>query len=220
MKIETVLFDLDGTLVDSLPDLAYAMNVVLQEQQQPTIDLDTIRPSISHGARAMLRFALGSEQYPNFDDLHQRMLEIYADNIANKTALFSGMEQVLDYIEQNYKGWGIITNKYAHFTDLLLDKLSLSQRSLCNISGDTLSESKPHPAPLLHACDLTQTRPENCIYIGDAQRDIEAGQRAGMQTLVALFGYIGEDDKPETWGATGFLKQPQDLIDWLEQQPA
>ncbi len=216
MKIETVFFDLDGTLVDTLPDLAYALNVVLQEQQQPSIDLAMIRPTVSHGARAMLRFAIG-EDYPNFDVLHQRMLAVYAEHIADKSRLFDGMEQVLDYIEQNYKGWGIITNKYASFTEPLLDKLHLTERSLCNISGDTLTEKKPHPAPLLYACQLANTKPEHCIYIGDAQRDIEAGQSAGMQTLAALFGYIDPAvDKPENWGATGLLKKPIDLIDWLE----
>ncbi|WP_353571399.1 HAD-IA family hydrolase [Candidatus Albibeggiatoa sp. nov. BB20] len=216
MKIETILFDLDGTLVDTLPDLANALNIVLREQQQPTIDLEAIRPSVSHGARAMLRFALGSEDRPDFDDLHQRMLAVYAEQIADKSALFSGMEQVLDYIEQNHKGWGIVTNKYAHLTDPLLDELNLSQRSLCNVSGDTLAEKKPHPAPLLHACKLAKTAPEKCIYIGDAQRDIEAGQRAGMQTFVALFGYIGAEDQPDSWGATGLLERPEDLINWLQ----
>jgi phosphoglycolate phosphatase len=216
MKIETILFDLDGTLVDTLPDLAYALNVVLQEQQQPTVDLKTIRPTVSHGARAMLRFALGSDERDDFNALHQRMLAVYAEHIADKSTLFTGMEQVLQYIEQNYKGWGIVTNKYSDFTNPLLNQLNLTSRSLCNVSGDTLPEKKPHPAPLLHACDLANSAPENCIYIGDAQRDIEAGQRAGMQTFAALFGYIGAEDKPETWGATGLLKQPQDLIDWLQ----
>ncbi|MCV6638427.1 HAD-IA family hydrolase [Candidatus Albibeggiatoa sp. nov. NOAA] len=216
MKIETVLFDLDGTLVDTLPDLAHAMNVVLQEQGKPIIGLEAIRPSVSHGARAMLRFALGSEDYPNFDDLHQQMLDVYAKHIADKSALFAGMEQVLQYIDQNHKGWGIVTNKHQHFTDPLLDKLQLTNRSLCNVSGDTLPESKPHPAPILHACKLADTKPENCIYIGDAKRDIEAGQRAGMQTFVALFGYLSNDDQPDTWGATGFLNQPEDLITWLQ----
>jgi phosphoglycolate phosphatase len=125
------------------------------------------------------------------------------------------MAEVLATLEQRGIKWGIVTNKFARLTEPLLQQLGLLTRSVCTISGDTLPQRKPDPAPLLYACQLAQSTPAQCVYVGDAWRDIEAGQRAGMRTLIALYGYLNEDDTPTQWGATGMLSKPFDLITWL-----
>ena len=111
--------------------------------------------------------------------------------------------------------WGVVTNKPAWLTDPLLEQIGLSERAACVVSGDTVAERKPHPAPMLHACQLAGSEAHQCLYVGDAARDIEAGRRAGMKTLVALFGYIGEDEQPDSWGADGMIAHPAELLDWI-----
>lgn len=216
--IRTVLFDLDGTLADTAPDLAYALNQVLLEQGREPLPFEVIRPIISHGGIGLIRlgFRLESE-HPDFPPLRQRLLEIYYDNIARQTRLFPGTDELLDSIEQNGRNWGVVTNKPGWLTNPLMDALGLGQRAACIVSGDTCSNRKPHPEPILHGCQLAGSQAEHCIYIGDAQRDIEAGQRAGLRTLVALFGYIGHDEQPQTWGADALLRTPQDILAWIDK---
>ncbi len=216
MNINTVLFDLDGTLLDTAPDLAFALNQVLIEQQREPLPFEQIRPWVSHGGKTMIRNGFNFVKHePAIDLIHKQFLAIYSSHIADKSVFFPDMETVLANLEAKKLQWGIVTNKPAWLTDPLLQKLNLTNRSGCNVSGDTLPQSKPHPAPLLHACELLNTTPENCIYVGDAERDIEAGQRAGMQTLVAAYGYLADSDKPEQWGADGILQQPLDLLTWI-----
>jgi len=215
-SVQTVLFDLDGTLLDTAPDLAFALNAVLQEQQREPLAFDVIRPWVSHGAEALIRYGFNlADTDLQTAFLRQRLVEIYADHIAERSCLFSGMGEVLAIFKQQGIQWGIVTNKLHYLTVPLLEKLGLAEQSICTISGDTLPQKKPDPAPLLHACALAKTQPENCIYVGDAQRDIEAGQRAGMRTFVALYGYLGVDDQPDRWGATGMLQTPLDLLTYL-----
>ena len=215
--IDTVLFDLDGTLLDTAPDLAFALNSVLIEQQRQALAFETIRPWVSHGGTVLIQngFQLEADN-PTIPALRTRFLEIYTENIAKHTRFFEGTEQVLSHLENQGIKWGIVTNKMTDLTELLLEKLKLNHRSCCTVCGDTLSVCKPNPAPLFHACKLANTETDNCIYIGDALRDIEAGKAAGMRTLVALYGYIDNEDKPEQWGATAMLKQPLDLLSWLK----
>jgi 2-phosphoglycolate phosphatase len=215
--IDTVLFDLDGTLLDTAPDLAFALNSVLIEQQREALAFETIRPWVSHGASFLITngFQL-SDDDSAIPALRKRLIEIYIDNIAKDTDFFEDMEQVLNHLEDQGINWGIVTNKMTYLTEPLLEQLKLNHRSSCTVCGDTLSVAKPDPAPLFHACKLINTDPERCIYIGDAPRDIEAGRAAGMRTLVALYGYIGNEDKPEQWGATDMLQQPLDLLSWLD----
>jgi len=214
--VSTVLFDLDGTLLDTAPDLAGALNRALGESGRPEITLAALRPSVSHGARAMLRAAVDLDpDGPEFDALLQRFLAHYRSGLCRETRLFPGMEDVLDTMEERRVAWGIVTNKVSSFTDPLLEKLCLAGRAGCVVCGDTTAESKPHPAPLLHACRQLGAAPERCIYVGDAPRDIEAGRRAGMRTLVALFGYIGPGDEPGAWGADGTIAAPGELLAWL-----
>ncbi len=218
MKIRTILFDLDGTLLDTAPDLAFALNAVLQEQQRPPLPFSKIRPHISHGGEALVRLGFNlAEGDPASKPLHTRLVEIYSAHIADHTKPFDGMLETLNTLDKKGINWGIVTNKPANLTMPLLEKFKFACHSACNICGDTLEEKKPHPAPLLYACELMQILPENCVYVGDAQRDIEAGQRAGMRTLIASYGYFRQEDHPETWGATGSIQQPLALLDWIDR---
>jgi len=215
--IKTILFDLDGTLLDTAPDLAWALNQTRQEQGLENLPYEKIRPVVSHGGRALIELGFDiTEDNDNYAYLYKRLLEIYQDNIARKTCLFPGMEKVLSFIEDQHLQWGIVTNKPAWLTDPLLAQLNLHTRSCSTVSGDTTPNRKPHPEPMLLACEQSRSHPHECLYIGDAQRDIEAGNRAGMTTLLALYGYIQPDEQPEQWGADASLNSPEDLIDWLK----
>ena len=145
------------------------------------------------------------------------MLEIYATNIANRTTLFPGMERLLEALESRRIQWGVVTNKPARFTEPLMEALKLSERSACIVSGDTTDYSKPHPEPLLHACRLMQLAPTETLYVGDARRDIDAGRAAGMRTLAACFGYIGEQDSPDDWQADGLIESPGEILRWIRE---
>jgi len=215
--IQTVLFDLDGTLLDTAPDLANALNSVLSANGHEPMSLEDIRPVVSHGGRALIElgFSIGPD-HPDFEPRRLELLDYYENNIAQYTRLFPGMEEVLQYIETSGLNWGVVTNKPAWLTDPLMTALCLDQRAACIVSGDTLQECKPHPAPLLHACDLTSSQPGQCLYVGDAERDIQAGRNAGMPTLVAMFGYLMENDRPEDWGANALIHHPAEIIDWLK----
>ena len=216
-ETRTILFDLDGTLLDTAPDLADALNTVLVENQRSPLPLDDIRPAVSHGGVALVRLGFNMERSnPAFEDLRERLLEVYRENISRRTQPFPGISELLDSIEQRGLNWGIVTNKPGWLTEPLLQDLDLFNRAACVVSGDTLDERKPHPAPMLHASRLANSRPEQCVYIGDARRDIEAGNNAGMQTLVALFGYLQEEDEPRNWNASSMIEQPQDLLAWLD----
>jgi phosphoglycolate phosphatase len=215
--IRTVLFDLDGTLADTAPDLAHALNTLLAERGKAVLPYETIRPAVSHGAAALVELGFGmSRTDPHFPPLRERLLEIYRSHLARETRLFPGMPELLDALAARDINWGIVTNKPAFLTDPLIEQLGLKDEIACVVSGDTTANRKPHPEPMLHACRLAGRVPRDCLYVGDAARDIEAGKAAGMRTLVALFGYIGRDEHPETWGADGLIEKPEDVLDWLD----
>jgi phosphoglycolate phosphatase len=217
VSTQCVLFDLDGTFADTAPDLHYALDQVLIGQGMQPLPFEQVRPAVSHGSQAMLKVGFGMEPGDRgYETLLQAFLDIYLHNIANRTRLFDGMESLLDQLEQRRIGWGIVTNKPAWLTDPLMAALGLSRRAVCVVSGDTTAFSKPHPEPILHACRLAGALPAHAIYVGDAQRDIEAGNRAGAKTLVALFGYLSEADRPETWAADGSVAHPLDILQWLD----
>jgi 2-phosphoglycolate phosphatase len=216
MAIDTVFFDLDGTLLDTAPDLAFAVNRVRVEEGLPELPLAVLRPGVSHGTRGLLAIAfdLTPEDEP-FDALRQRLLAYYADNLAVHTTLLDGMETVLADLETRGLRWGVVTNKPGYLTDPLMAALGLTPRAAAIVSGDTAPHPKPHPAPLLHAADLAGAAPADCVYVGDAERDIQAGRAAGMATLAALFGYLADTDRPDEWGADGLLHAPSELLAWL-----
>ena len=215
-SIRTVLFDLDGTLADTAPDLAYALNLLRQQHGMDEMPLENIRPAASHGSIALLK--VGFQLEPDdegFETLRQEYLALYETHINTHTTLFPGMAEILSEIEDRNLNWGVVTNKPAWLTEPLLDGLGVKHRAVCVISGDSLPERKPHPAPLLHACHLAGSEAAECIYIGDAERDIVAGHAAGMTTLIAMFGYLSEADDPDSWPADGRIHQPDEILNWL-----
>lgn len=215
--IRGVLFDLDGTLADTAPDLAFALNTLRGEQGIPPLTFAEIRPHVSHGAAALVKLGFDvTADSPHFASLRQRLLEIYETHLARETRLFPGMEDVLAVLESRAIKWGVVTNKPAWLTKPLLQQLGILDRAATVVSGDTTERKKPHPDPMFHAAREAGLRVEECLYVGDAHRDIEAGLRAGMCTLVALFGYIGDEDAPHTWGAHGMIRSPAEILRWLE----
>lgn len=216
--LRSVLFDLDGTLADTAPDLANALNQVRAEQGLMPLPLQTIRFEVSNGAAALVKLGFNIDvDHRDFEPLRLRLLEFYQQDIAAQTRLFDGMQEVLNTLEALNILWGVVTNKPARFTHPLLEALGVSRRAACIVSGDTLEKKKPYPEPILHACDLVGCKPHETVYVGDAQRDIESGRRAGTKTLVALFGYIGDHLQPQQWGADGMVETPQHIIPWLSK---
>ncbi|MBM4199844.1 MAG: HAD-IA family hydrolase [Gammaproteobacteria bacterium] len=218
--VQAVLFDLDGTLLDTAPDLVSAVNGALAEAGLPMRPPSLLRPLISHGAAAMLRSAIPDTDDDAFDTLLQSALIRYRDNLANETRFFDGMTQVLDQLERFGTPWGIVTNKLARFTDPLLAVFELTGRASVVISGDTTERRKPDPLPLREACRRIGRAPQACVYVGDARTDIEAGRRAGMMTLTAHYGYLGADHSPDNWGADAAINHPLELLNWLHARIA
>ena len=215
-KIEHVLFDLDGTLADTAPDLADTLNQLLIENNRPPLSFEIIRPTVSHGGIFMINTAFSmTEDNPGFGELRSRFLDIYAERLTNKTRLFQGMDKVLDQFDNAGIGWGIVTNKSEQLTHPLMHALGLQKRTSCIVGGDTVKYNKPHPAPMLHACSLLDCNPAKTLYIGDAERDIQAGHNTGMFTLIAGYGYIGDNDTPESWGADGIVQAPDEIPGWI-----
>ncbi|MCI0653337.1 MAG: phosphoglycolate phosphatase, partial [Methylococcaceae bacterium] len=189
-SLRCILLDLDGTLLDTAADMHFALNRALTDEGFDQVSLTAATPWVSHGAPAMVRHALGgSDQHPGFERVLNRMIEHYDRDLAVRTSLFDGMDSVLDAIEARGLVWGIVTNKRSGFSEPLLKALGLFDRAACLISGDTTRNKKPHPEPLLEACRRIGMQPAECLYIGDAAKDIQAGTAAGMTTLAATYGY-------------------------------
>jgi N-acetyl-D-muramate 6-phosphate phosphatase len=214
--ISTVLFDLDGTLADTAPDLGYALNLQLVRHGKPTLTDDLIRPYASHGTKGLLGVGFNiSPEDACFSSMRDEYLDIYDQVFTRSPRLFDGMELLLNALEVKGLPWGIVTNKPSRFTRPLVESMGLNQRAAAILSGDDAPQPKPSPMTLLMACEKIGAKPENCIYVGDAARDIEAGRAAGMKTVVALFGYIDSSDKPEEWMADYMIKHPEELLEIL-----
>jgi N-acetyl-D-muramate 6-phosphate phosphatase len=214
--VRGVLFDLDGTLLDTAPDMVNALNQLRAEHDLAALPYETVRSGVSHGAARVV--AIG---FPHLDaatavSLQRRFLEIYRSALARETQLFPGMDQVLDYLDEHGVKTGIVTNKAAWLTEPLLEELGLRARFACVVCGDTLPQRKPHPEPLLHAAQLAQVSAQQCIYVGDAERDVQAAHAAGMPALVANYGYLRPDEDSTTWGGEAYLEHPLDLLRWLQ----
>jgi N-acetyl-D-muramate 6-phosphate phosphatase len=212
-----VLFDLDGTLADTAPDLAYALNRTLAHFGKPQLPYEKIRPVVSHGGIALIR--LGFDMQPEqsgFEERRQYLLQVYLDNLCRETRLFDGMAEVLDRLERQHIAWGIVTNKPAWLTDPLMAQMQLQTRTPAIVSGDTCEHRKPHPQPIEHACRLLGVAPGNCWYVGDAGRDMQAGRAAGCVTIGATFGYIHPDDPVCDWDSDIDIDHPSELIGLLQ----
>lgn len=211
-----VLFDLDGTLLDTAPDMVGALNQLLSENGREGLRFEDVRCSVSHGARALVRLGFPGTREPKFEELRQRFLDIYRTRLSVDTRLYDGVLAALARLEAAGVPWGIVTNKPGSLTLPLLEHFGLHARARIIVSGDTLAERKPHPAPLLHAAAILGVHPRDCIYIGDAERDVLAGQAAGMKVYVALFGYIPSNERPDNWPANGWLQSPEAMAELLE----
>lgn len=216
MKPRAILFDLDGTLADTAPDLGRALNIQRNRHGLPPLPDATIRPYASHGSRGLLGIGFGLKpEDPLFAAMRDEYLALYDEVFCENPVLFDGMQDVLTSIEKLGMPWGVVTNKPRRFTVPLMQALGLAQRAASIVSGDDCERPKPHPDTLLLACRQAGTDPEACWYIGDAERDIIAGHSAGMRTFVATYGYLGEDDEPELWRAHGMIASPRDLLKLL-----
>lgn len=210
-----VLFDLDGTLLDTAPDMAAALNRLRQSEGMAPLAFEVIRPHVSHGAARLVNLGFDAPVGERFESLRQRFLQTYSEQLATQTRLFTGLEEVLAAIEACGIPWGIVTNKPGWLTAPLLDALSLERRAACVVCGDTLPERKPHPLPLLHAAGLLGRLPADCVYVGDAERDVQAGRAAGMRTVIAGFGYISVDEDLAAWAADAIAETPSELLEHL-----
>jgi len=215
-RVSTVLFDLDGTLVDSAPDLAGTANDMLQRRGLARLSYPALRPHAGSGARGMLRVAFGvAPGDAGYELLRDEFHDHYLTRLLHETRPFDAALRVLDALDRHGVPWGIVTNKALRFAAPVVQAMGL-QRSAVLVAGDSTPHTKPHPAPLQEAARRLGCRPENCVYVGDDARDVQAGRAAGMQTLAAAWGYLGLGPAPEAWGADAVLPDADALLQWLE----
>jgi phosphoglycolate phosphatase len=208
-----IFFDLDGTLADTAPDLAGALNTLRSEHGLPALPLAELRPHVSAGARGLL--LAGMNLHPGNQEYHatqERFLALYEKNVHNETRLFDGIAECLDQLDDLNIPWGIVTNKALRFAAPLIDGLGLQHRAICLVAGDTTSHPKPHPAPLLMAARVAAIQPQYCIYVGDDERDILAAHAAGMKAVAATWGYLNNDKPVTDWGADIIITSPKDIL--------
>lgn len=211
-----LLLDLDGTLLDTAPDMCAALNALRGELGLEPLPFAAVRPHVSHGSTALVSLGFPSAEGDEFERLRRRFLDLYFANLVDGTRVMDGFEPVLARLEDQGVPWGVVTNKPGWLTDPLLERIGLRARAGCVVSGDTLAERKPHPLPLLHAAALIGRAPGECVYAGDAERDIVAGRAAGMRTVAVRFGYLAPGEDPAAWQPDGIVDRPAELLDWLE----
>jgi len=212
-----VLFDLDGTLIDTAPDFIRCLNQLRQQHGMPALPAEQIRRSVSNGARAMIRVGFGLEpENEGYPEKHTAFLDLYELGVAVETTLFPGMDVLLSSLESRGIPWGIVTNKPARFAVPLIEALGLAQRCAALICPDHVAERKPHPESLLLACRQIQVEPIKSVYVGDHERDIEAGRNAGMHTIAVRYGYIEEPETVDLWQADRIADTVSDLTKLLQ----
>ncbi len=212
---KAVLFDLDGTLVDTAPDMVRVLTDMQAAHGLDPVAYEQARSNVSNGAIGLLRLAFPRADEMQLARLHVDYLDRYLESVCDQSVIFPGLADLLGRLDNAHLPWGVVTNKPQRMTSPLLDKLGLLKRSACAVSGDTLGLRKPHPAPLVHASKLIDVAPGHCIYVGDSSRDIEAGRAAGMATIAAAYGYILDDDSPDTWGADRVATDTRELTTLL-----
>ncbi len=211
-----VLFDLDGTLADTAPDLAWALNTLRLRYDRPALPLGTLRPLASHGARGLLKAGFDlSPSDPYYEELRDEFLALYHDHLCVDTRLFDGVLELLGVLDTRKIPWGIVTNKLTRFTVPLVRLLGLDERAGCVVSGDTYARPKPYPDPLIGAAKELKLPVPALLYVGDDARDMQAAQAAGAQGIVARYGYLGEGPAPEQWPARGMIASPLELLSFL-----
>lgn len=216
LALRAVLFDLDGTLIDSAPDLAGAGNDMRCARGLPPLPLSHFRPMVGSGARGMLGRALDVQPgHPNFESLRDEFLQRYEARMTRETRVFASVRPVLDVLNRDARAWGIVTNKATRFSEPLVRALGLLDEAATLVCGDTTPHSKPHPAPLLEAARRLGVDAAHCVYVGDDLRDVLAGHAAGMLTVAAAWGYLGEGESIEAWGAHHVIESPAELLKLL-----
>ncbi len=219
--VRGVLFDLDGTLIDSAPDLAGAANRLRADHGLEPLPLETLRPMVGSGARGMVGVSFGvAPGEPRFEPLRDTFLAHYEAMLLERTAPFAGVEEMLSALEAAGLPWGIVTNKAARFTLPIVAGLKLDERAAAVVCGDTTPHSKPHPAPLLHAAAAMGLAPGDVVYVGDDLRDAQAARAAGMPMVAATWGYLGLGEPVHDWGADALVDTPAQLLEWLRARGA
>lgn len=214
--IKGMLFDLDGTLADTAPDLGFALNRQREIHRLPALPLQAIRPYVSQGGRGLMKIGFDlTPEDADFISMREEFLDLYAKRLCHETRLFPGIAELLCELEKRGLPWGVVTNKIERFTLPLLEKLQLAGRAACIVSGDTCSNFKPHPEPLLHASREMGIPAGDCVYVGDDERDVQAARAAKMQVVVVLYGYLVNGAQPESWGADALINTPQELLRYL-----
>lgn len=214
-SFDAVLFDLDGTLVDTAPDMVAVLSRMQEDHGLAKLPYDYVRSRVSNGALALVRLGFPEADDARTKTLHAEYLDRYAAAVCVNSRLFPELGDLLDRLDAAGRPWGVVTNKPRRMTDPLLDALGLGSRAACSISGDALPQRKPDPAPLLLASRQIGIAPERTVYIGDSLRDIRAGRAAGMFTVAAAWGYITEDDDPENWQADFIAGDTRELAHFL-----
>ena len=216
--VKAVLFDLDGTFADTAPDMARALNVVRRRRSLQPLPTAILRPYVSSGARGLLEAGFNIKPVdPDYAELRDAFHEEYAQNLCVDSRWFDGISAVVDELEQRQIAWGIVTNKAARFTLPLLEALAILPRAACVVCGDTCIRAKPHPDPLLHGAAQMGVDPAHCWYVGDDERDMHAANAAGMRGIVAMYGYLGVTNAPQTWPAAAWVQTPAGITALIKQ---
>ncbi len=214
--IRAVLFDLDGTLIDSAPDLGAAADKMRTDRGLPALPLEHYRPMAGAGARGMLECAFGmAPDHPDFPAFKEEFFANYEVCLTERTHIFAGVETLIEHLRQQGLAWGVVTNKHSRFTLPLTQAMALFSSAGAVVSGDTTPHAKPHPAPLLEAAARLCLPPQQCLYVGDDERDILAGHAAGMPTVAATYGYLGAQADIRQWGAHAEINTPLALLQLL-----
>lgn len=221
-RVRAVLFDLDGTLVDTAPDLVGCVQDVMRARGARPLSFRTLRSVVSKGMRGLLTAAYGaefidSEEYP---DVLEHCLKLYSERLAERSRPFPGMRRVLDSLALRNISWGVVTNKPEYLTLPLLEALDLAGECAVTVGGGTTRHTKPHPEPMIYAADRLGVKPSACVMLGDDPRDMQAARSAGMTGLAAAWGYYSPEEDLSAWGAAAVLQSPPDLLDWINEQGA
>ena len=215
-RIGAVLFDLDGTLADTAPDMARTVNLMRERRGLQPVASEKVRPFVSRGARGMICSAFEmTTEHPEYAAMRDEFLHLYSDNLCIGTRLFPGMVELLEWLEREGIRWGIVTNKFERLAHGVVSGLGLTDRAGCLVGGDTCARAKPHPDSLLFAASVLGVEPRHTLYVGDDERDVQAARAAGMPVIVAGYGYLGDGPAPRDWGADAVVQSVPEIAAWI-----
>ena len=220
-SIAAVLFDLDGTLADTAPDMARTVNLMREKRGLSPVPSEKVRPHVSKGARGMICSAFDmTTEHPDYRAMRDEFLDLYKDNLCIGTQLFPGMEELLTGLESYGLRWGVVTNKAERFAHPVMEGLGLAERAAVVVGGDTCPRPKPFPDSLLFAAQKLNVTPAQTLYVGDDERDVQAARAAGMPVIVAGYGYLGDGPAPAKWGADAIVQSVPEINVWLQRRAA